>query len=124
MTRGVQFLRLLTAFAISLLACCFVVMYNHASRTRFIFEHPDADSGQVPYITFVTLHGAYTFLVPAVGLLIGIVIIWRWPKSHVWFELILSTMWILALVWVGMCLLAWQCVSVPLFHGMQFHYRY
>jgi len=124
MTRGVQFVRLLASVVISLAACCFVVAYNDFSSMRMRFDHPDAEAGGIPFIVFVTTHGTYTYAVPVVALFIGVLIIWRWPNSHILIESFLSALWVLALVWAGLILLGWQIQNIPIFHGMRAHYYF
>jgi hypothetical protein len=122
MTRTVQLVRLAAAVAVGLAACTFVIIYNNVSDTRFTFDHPDATAGRTPFINFVTTSGIFVYAVPLAWLLAGIVIIWRWPKSHAMIELLVSTLWIMACIWVGLILIAWQGQNIPVFSGMRAHY--
>ncbi len=124
MTRSVQLTRLLTSVVISLATCWFVVAYHNASRIRLKFDHPDAQAGGSDFSMFVTTNGAYAYVVPVVAFFVGILVIWRWPNSHVLIETIISILWVLAFVWVALILLVWQMNNVPIFHGMRANYYY
>ena len=73
-------------------------------------------------VALIATHRIHAFAVPIVGLLLGILIIWRWPKRQVPTEVLVSVMWVLSLVWVGFVLLMWQTQNIPIFHGMRGHY--
>jgi hypothetical protein len=60
--------------------------------------------------------------VPVIGLLLGITIIWRWPKLDVLMELVVACLWVLAFLWAGFVLIVWQMQNIPIFHGMRWHY--
>lgn len=133
MTRNVQFVRLLTSMVIAFGACAFVVFYDRASTIRYPFDHPNAEgsrtaSGEFVISNrpaageFITAYRTYAYAVPLAGLLLGIVIIWRWPKLPALLELVVSAMWVLGLVWAGFVLLMWQGQNIPIFHGMRAHY--
>ena len=137
MTRGVQLIRLLAAVVIAFAACEFVRIYDSASYTRYPFDHPNADGhtetpGEAfgkfilesrPYVgEFVTAHRAHAFVVPFAGLLLGITIIWRWPKREVLVELVVASLRVLAILWAGLILIIWQIQNIPIFHGMRWHY--
>jgi hypothetical protein len=68
------------------------------------------------------MYDKYACVAPLGALLVGIVIIWRWPNSHVLIEVIVSTLWVLALVWAGYILIFWQLMNIPLFYGLRSHY--
>ena len=121
MTRSLQLVRLLASVAISLAACLFVVAYNHASATRFQFDHPGATT-VTPFNEFVGAYGICAYAVPLAGLLVGTLTLWRRPNSHVLIELIVSALWVLALIWSGLVLLSWQIQNIPIFSGMRWHY--
>ena len=93
MGRGVQLIRLLTSVVIMLAACFFVEHYDRLSAIRLCFDHPSADGwaaeagkslfeSEPVFCGFVRLHRTYAFAVPIAGLLLGILIIWRWPKLY------------------------------------------
>ena len=71
---------------------------------------------------FVTAHRAHAFVIPIAGLLLGITIIWRWPKLDVLVELVVAVLWVLAFLWAGFVLIIWQVQNIPMFHGMRWHY--
>jgi hypothetical protein len=71
---------------------------------------------------FVTAHRTHAYVVPLTGLLLGIIIIWRWPKLHVLIELVVASLWVLAFLWAGFVLIVWQVQNIPIFHGMRWHY--
>jgi hypothetical protein len=136
-TRGVQLIRLLAAVVIALAACSFVAIYDQASYTRYPFDHPSADghmerpgeafgtfvlASRMSGGEFVTAHRAHAFVIPIAGLLLGITIIWRWPKLDVLVELVVAVLWVLAFLWAGFVLIIWQVQNIPMFHGMRWHY--
>jgi hypothetical protein len=122
MTRHAEIIRLLTAVMIGLMACLFVMRYDDLSHVRFRFDHPEEDMTPTHLSEFVKAHSRHAFAVPVVGLLLGSLVLWRWPNSHALVELILSLLWILAFLWVGLVLILWQVQNIPLFSGMRFHY--
>jgi len=137
MTRGVQLVRLVAAVAIALAACAFVTLYDRLSYARYCLDHPNADGhreppgeafgefvieSRVPAGAFITAHRAHAYVVPLAGLLLGLMVIWRWPNLHVLIELIVASLWILAFLWAGFVLIAWQMQNIPIFHGMRWHY--
>jgi hypothetical protein len=122
MTRSVQVVRLLAAVSIALAACLFVIGYDGSSHIRFQFDHPGQTLTGCYAGHFVTTYGKYACAVPLAALLMGIVIIWRWPNSHALFEVVVSTLWVLAFIWAGLILLIWQAQNIPIFSGMQWHY--
>ena len=137
MTRSVQLVRLLAAVVIACAACWFVVYYDGFAYARYPFDHPNADAHREPpddafgkfVITsrsnggeFITAHCTHAYVVPLAGLLLGIIIIWRWPQLHVLIELVVASLWVLAFLWVGLVLIVWQMQNIPLFHSMRFHY--
>jgi hypothetical protein len=133
MTRGVQVIRLAVSVIVASAACFFVVMYDQMSAIRYPFDHPDAEgyhaeSGEfvsyerTPASLFITSHRTHAFAVPLAGLLLGLLILWRWPTFHSLIELVMSSMWVLGLVWAGFVLVVWQVNNIPMFHGMRLHY--
>jgi uncharacterized membrane protein len=70
----------------------------------------------------MTEHRKHAYAAPIVGLLLGSLIIWRWPDRPALLEVVVSALWILSLVWVGCALLLWQMQNIPVFHGMRWHY--
>jgi hypothetical protein len=137
MTRAVQLVRLLAGVVIACGACWFVVYYDSLAYIRYLFDHPNAEghreppddaSGRFvivnrpPVAKFVTAHRAHAYVVPFVGLLLGILIILRWPKLYVLTELVAASLWILAFLWAGLVLIVWQVQNTPIIHGMRLHY--
>jgi Trk-type K+ transport system membrane component len=138
MTRSVQLIRLLASVLIAFAACYFVVQYDAFSTIRFPFDHPQADGHWVPPSAeffgtfvreshlvgaeFVTAHRKHAYAVPVVGLLVGILVIWRWPRFHVLTELVVSAMWVLGLLWAGFAVLMWHVQNIPIYHGGRWHY--
>ncbi len=137
MTRSVQLVRLLAAVVIACAACLFVVSYDNFAYIRYSFDHPDADGHREPpdnafsklvlesrsnACVFITAHRTHAYAVPLAGLLLGIIIIWRWPQLHVLLELVVASLWILAFLWAGVVLISWQIQNIPIFHGMRWHY--
>jgi putative copper export protein len=121
MTRGALIVRLLAAAVISLASCWFVNAYNQASVVRYKFDHLDGGS-RTRGVEFVVANGRYAYVVPCVLLLAGIVTIWRWPNAPALSELVVSTLWIVALAWSASALLIWQMQNTPIFHGMRLQY--
>ena len=133
MTRSIQLVRLLASVTVALGACLFVVLYDQFSYIRYPFDHPDAEghlaaphqfilANRPPGSEFLTAHRAHAYVVPIVGLLIGILVIWRWSQFPALAELVVSAMWVLAFLWAGFAIVMWQVQNVPLFHGMRFHW--
>lgn len=137
MTRSVQLIRLLAAVVIACAACSFVAYYDGLAYVRYHFDHPNADGhrespddafGRFVIASrpnagvFVTAHRTHAYVVPLTGLLLGIIIIWRWPKLHVLIELVVASLWVLAFLWAGVVLIVWQMQNIPLFHSMRWHY--
>jgi hypothetical protein len=137
MTRSVQVVRLLAAVVIALASCSFVVSYDKLAYIRYPFDHPNADGHYEPPgqtlggfvlesrpsgAEFVTAHRTHAYVVPLIGLLLGIPIIWRWPKLPVLVELVVASLWIFAFLWAGLVLIVWQMQNIPIFHGMRWHY--
>ena len=122
-TRSVELVRLLAAVLIGLAACSFVASYNDLAEIRFGFDHPGQTLTARPAIgEFVTAHEQHAYALPVVGLLLGSLIIWRWPKAKVLIELVVQTLWLLAFIWAGLVLLLWQVQNIPVFKAMQWHY--
>jgi hypothetical protein len=122
-TRSVEVVRLLAAVVIALASCIFVAAYNGYAETRFPFDHPGETLTARPVIgEFVAVHGKHAYVVPVAGLLLGTLVIWRWPTSHVLIELVVLVLWILAFIWAGVVLIVWQVQNIPIFTHMQFHY--
>jgi hypothetical protein len=133
MKRSVQLIRLVASVVLALAACFFVVVYDRTSTIRYPFDHPDADaytteSGETVLCSrpvageFITAYCEYAYAVPLAALMLGVLVIWRWPEFHALIELIVSAMWVLGLIWVGFVLIMWQFQNIPLFHGMRLHY--
>jgi hypothetical protein len=122
MPRSVQVVRLLAAVAIAHAACWFAVFYDGVSRIRFQFDHPRDMVIGSRFGEFVAVHGTHAHAVPLLTLLVGILIIWRWPKSQALMEALVSSLWILSLVWAGLILINWQVQNIPTFSGMRLHY--
>ena len=133
MTRSVQLIRLLTSVLIAFSACYFVDIYNSTATTRITCDHPNAEllrtqSGELILYpgtaagNLVTEHHTYAYAIPLTGLLLGILIIWRWPQYAALTEAVVSSMWILGLVWVGLVILIWQIQNIPIFSGGRLHY--
>jgi hypothetical protein len=123
MTRGVQLVRLVASVAISLAACYFVVAYSGISFAHHRLEHPDAQP-VVAFGMFLRAFGEYMYILPFSGLLIGLFVIWRWPNWQTLIETVMSALWLLALVWVGLVIWYCQVINLPIFHGMRNHYPY
>ena len=122
-TRSVELVRLLAAVMIGLASCLFVAAYNNLAETRFPFDHPGQTLRARPDLgVFVTVHRHHAYVIPVAGLLLGSVIIWRWPKSKVLIELVIQTLWLLAFTWAGIVLLLWQIQNIPIFSAMRWHY--
>jgi hypothetical protein len=121
-TRSVEFVRLLGAAVVGLLACWFVIFYGAMARIRFGFDHSGATPHDNDMSHFVTAWQQYAFAIPILGLLLGCVIIWRWSKQKVLVEEIVQTLWILALIWVGLAIIVWQIMNIPSFYGMRLQY--
>jgi hypothetical protein len=121
-TRSVQVVRLLAAVSIALAACQFVIWYDGVSRIRFQFDHPGQTLTGCYAGQFVTTYGKYASAVPLAALLMGTLTIWRWPNSHALFEVVVSTLWVLAFIWAGLILVIWQVQNIPIFSGMRWHY--
>lgn len=122
-TRSVELVRLLAAVMIALASCLFVAAYNDLAENRFPFDHPGQTLQARPDLgEFVTVHRHHAYAIPVAGLLLGSVIIWRWPKSKVLIELVVQTLWLLAFMWAGSVLLLWQIQNIPVFSAMHWHY--
>ncbi len=121
-TRNVEVVRLLAAVVVGLLACLFVALYNNFARDRFRVDHPGETLSATPLGAFVTAHQQQVYAIPVLGLLLGCLIIWRWPKSKDLIELVVQALWILAFMWAGNVLIVWQAQNIPLFSGMRWHY--
>ena len=122
MNRRVQIVRLMASVVVSLAACRFVVVYSGFSHIRFQFDHPDAEAGFTHLNAFVTEYGGVMYVVPAAASLVGLLLIWRRPSWSAAFELLVSTIWILSLIWAGLSLIAWQAQNIPVFSGGRVHY--
>jgi hypothetical protein len=137
MVRSVQITRLLAAVAIAASACLFVKLYDGLAYVRYPFDHPEADGYRVPpedafgrfeivnrpyAAKFVTAHRTHAFMVPLVGLLLGVIVIWRWPDRPVLIELVVASLWVLAFLWAWFVLVVWQLQNMPIFHGSRWHY--
>jgi hypothetical protein len=138
MKRSVQLIRLLAAVLIAFAACYFVVLYDEFSTIRFPFDHPRADGHWIPPGSeffgafvheshsiageFVSAHRTRAYAVPVTGLLVGILLIWRWPQFYALNELVVSAMWVLSLLWAGFVVLMWHVQNIPIYHGNRWHY--
>ncbi len=133
MTRNVQLVRLLTSVVIAFAACSFVVFYDRALTIRYPFDHPNAEGSRTasgefvishrPAASeFITAYRTYAYAVPLAALLLGILVIWRWPKLPALVEVVVSAMWVLGLVWAAFVLLMWQAQNIPSFDAMRSHY--
>ena len=122
MNRRVQIVRLMASVVVSLAACRFVVFYSGFSHIRFQFDHPDAGITWIPLTAFVTEHGGVMYAVPIGALFVGLLLIWRRPNWSATFEVPVSTIWVLSLIWAGLSLIAWQMQNIPVFSGMRLHY--
>jgi hypothetical protein len=122
-TRSVEVVRLLAAVVIGLASCFFVAAYDGMAEIRFRHDHPGQElrarsvSGE-----FVTAHRQHAYAIPVVGFLLGCLIIRRRPKSKVWIELVVQTLWILAFMWACFVLIIWQVQNIPIFSGGRWHY--
>jgi hypothetical protein len=121
MIRGTLIVRLLAAAIVSFAACKVVNVYSESSNLRYKFDHPGG-SHMTPFNDFVLKNGGYAYVVPSALLLVGIVVVWHWPKIPVLIELVVSTLWVLAFVWFALTLLSWQAQNIPIFSGTQLHY--
>jgi hypothetical protein len=121
MTRGTLMVRLLGGAVVSFASCIFVNLYAELSNTRFKVDHPDGQS-MTPFNEFVLTNGGYAYTAPLALLLLGVIVVWRWPNAYAIIELVVSTMWIMAFVWFAVALLSWQAQNTPVFTGMRLHY--
>ncbi len=126
-------MRLLTSVLFAAAACTFVVGYDRMSQIRYRIDHPTAEGywaspgefvleNQTDGGKFITAYRGYAYAVPLAGLLLGILVIWRWPRFPALAELVVSVMWFVGLVWAGFVLLMWQTQNVPVFYGMRSHF--
>jgi hypothetical protein len=71
---------------------------------------------------FVVSHAHHAYAVPVAGLLVGSLLIWRRPNWHAIQGVVVAALWILALLWAGHIIVAWQIQNIPIFSGMRWHY--
>ena len=88
-------MRLLTSVLFAAAACTFVVGYDRMSQIRYRIDHPTAEGywaspgefvleNQTDGGKFITAYRGYAYAVPLAGLLLGILVIWRWPRFPRW----------------------------------------
>ena len=121
-TRSVEFVRLLGAVIVGLLACCFVVEFDSAASARFASDHRGEHLTGTDVGQFVTNYKNYAYAIPVLGLLIGCIFIWLPPRSKVLTELAIQTLWVFAFMWACTVLLEWEWQNVPFFSAMRWHY--
>jgi len=121
MTRGVQVVRLLASVVISLAAYHFVVAFSQISFARHKFDHPTAQP-RIGFGVLLRAYGGYTYILPFAALLIGLLVIWRWPNRQTLVETITSALWVLAVVWVGLVVWYCQMINLPIYTHMQAQY--
>ena len=118
--KNTQWVRLLAAVAVSLVACCFVAYYSRLSRLRFNYEHPG--SHLMHATDFLSQWAWIGYALPTVAFLVGVWALRRSAVSTVLLEVIIAGTWFLSLVWFGFCLLMWQAQNVPAFSHMELHF--
>lgn len=92
------------------------------ARRKYNTGKRQCHSNRPPLSEIITAHRTHAYFVPFIGLLLGGIIIWRWPTFHVLIELVIAVLWILAFLWAALVLIVWQIQNIPLFHGMRWHY--
>ena len=121
-TRSIEFVRLLGAVIVGLLACWFVVDFDSSASARFRFDHPGEHLTGTNLGEFVNNYKNYAYAIPVLGLLVGCIFIWLPPRSKVLLELVVQALWILAFMWVCTVLIDWEWQNVPFFSAMHWHY--
>ncbi len=119
--RGVEFVRLFGAVIVALLACWFVSFYDSSAYIRFQFDHPGGIS-RTPLGEYIQNYNKYAYAFPALGLMLGCVFGWLWPRSKVLLEVVIQSLWILAVGWTALVLLTWEIQNIPVFRAMQWRY--
>jgi hypothetical protein len=118
----VEFVRLLGAVIIGLMACWFVVVYDRTAYLRYQFDHSVSKPRMSNLCQFETDYNRCAFAVPVIGLALGCVFAWVWPRSKVMLEVVIQLLWLLALAWAALVLLIWEVQNIPVFSAMRWQY--
>jgi len=113
MAPKVPLVRLLTAVAVTVIACGFVSLYDLVSSLSI-------ERGRVlPAITVIVLeYSRYAYVVPVLVLLLGLFFLRRRDGDPVGLECTISIAWLSALFWILLAVWAWQ---IPRIHNIAEH---
>ena len=107
--------RLVSAVLVSALSCFFVQLYTQASVWLFTHEHPG--HGYLGGVELLVNYHLWGYLVPAMSLIVGLLILrWR-PGSVVAFECVIGTLWLLTAFLVFATLMYWRLQQYSVLTG-------
>ena len=105
----IPLIRLLTAVAVSVIACAFVHLYSWI--TSLTFERGTSLPTIVEEIVF---YSRYALIFPVILLVVGVLLLRKGEATAAVLECLISLAWITALLWILAALLAWQIARVPI----------
>ncbi len=104
--------RLLGCAAAALISCFFVSRYNWASALTF-----ERGVG-FPGLTRAINSGApVAYALPASVLLLGLLLLRRYPRSEVAFEILVWLSWLGAFAWALTAIYAWQVAHILIYNA-------
>lgn len=105
----IQLIKLLTATAVTVIACAFATLYGMITVLTLQRGIP------LPAITDVIFHHSkWAYLFPAAVLISGILLLRRGDTGSVAFEFLISFAWVAAILWILASVWAWQLPRVPM----------
>jgi len=102
---------------IAFASCSFVWAYDRASLIRLNIEQPhNVGRRLMRVVEFLQSWERIAYLVPVLGLAVGLWATLRNKSSPLIVECTIGSMWVLSLIWVGLAVLAWQVQNIPMVH--------
>lgn len=71
---------------------------------------------------YILGYGASLYLIPILGLVVGMWIALRRPAAAVLFELVIVGVWLVSLALVAYCLILWQMQNIPVYGHSELYY--
>jgi hypothetical protein len=105
-----QLIRLIGNVICSFVALGFTVIHTESEAP--FFSHLSDSFPVHPHSTWLILlfidYGRWAFAVPLVALLVGVWMLYRRPQVLVTFELLISLVWLLTIIVIGLCFIGWE----------------
>ncbi len=101
-----RMIRLLATVVCSSVAIAIMVYYT--AREVSYFSYIPISIGVLNVVILFSHYGPWGFAVPVIGLIAGIWLIFKRPRSLVAFELLIFGLWLFTILFAGYCFLGWQ----------------